>query len=107
MRKLLSAFLCVVFMAGVVVAAEVTLVKYDAKTKEVTVKDGDGKEATYKLTDKTKYVVTTKDGAKDVEYKDIEKGLTSDKSAGKMKMDITTDKDTITEVKVKRGGKKN
>jgi hypothetical protein len=105
MRKLLSAFLCVVFMAGIVVAAEVTLVKFDAKTKEITVKDADGKEATYKITDKTKFSTVTKDETKEGKYEDFEKRLSSDKAAGKMKMDLTTDKDTVTEFKVK-GGKK-
>ena len=105
MRKLLMAALCVVFMAGIVVAAEVTLVKFDSKTKEVTVKEGE-KEVTYKLTDKTKYSTTTKDGAKEGKYEDFEKRLSSDKAVGKMKIDITTDKDTITEFKVK-GGKKD
>ena len=105
MRKLLMAALCVVFMAGVVVAAEVTLVKFDAKTKEITVKEGE-KEVTYKITDKTKFSTTTKDGAKEGKYEDFEKRLSSDKAVGKLKMDITTEKDTITEVKFK-GGKKD
>jgi hypothetical protein len=105
MRKLLSAFLCVVFMAGIVVAAEVTLVKFDAKTKEVTVKDGE-KEVTYKVTAKTKISTATKDGAKDLEYSAFEKMATGEKAAGR-KMDITTDKDTVTEIKLKGRGKKN
>ena len=105
MRKLLMAALCIVFMAGIVVAAEVTLVKFDKEKKELTVKEGE-KEVTYKLTDKTKYSTTTKDGAKEGKYEDFEKRLSSDKAVGKMKIDITTDKDTITEFKVK-GGKKD
>jgi hypothetical protein len=104
MRKLLSAFLCMVFMAGIVVAAEVTLVKFDKDKKEVTVKEGDA-EKTYKITDKTKFSTATKDGSKDVEYAAAEKALSNEKAAGKMKMEITTDKDTITEIKMKRGGK--
>lgn len=105
MRKLLSAVVCLVFMAGVVVAAEVTLVKFDKDKKEITVKEGE-KEVTYKITDKTKFSTTTKDGAKEGKYEDFEKRLSSDKAVGKMKMDITVEKDTITEFKVK-GGKKD
>ena len=53
MRKLLCALATVAFMAGLVVAAEVTVVKYDKDKNEITVKEGE-KEATYKLTDKVK-----------------------------------------------------
>ena len=107
MRKLLGAFLALVFFAGVVAAAEVTLVKFDKEKKELTVKDADGKEATYKITDKTKFSVVSKDETKEGKYEDFEKRLTSEKSVGKMKMDLTTDKDTVTEFKVKAGKKKN
>jgi hypothetical protein len=106
MRKLLMAVLCVVFMAGIVVAAEVTLVKFDKDKKEVTVKEGD-KEVTYKLTDKTKFSAKQKGEAKDLSYDDAAKRLGSDKAAGKAKLDITTDKDTITEVKFMGGKGKN
>ena len=58
------------------------------------------------ITDKTKFSTTTKDGAKEGKYEDFEKRLSSDKAVGKMKMDITVEKDTITEFKVK-GGKKD
>jgi hypothetical protein len=51
-------------MAGLVVAAEVTLVKYDPEKKEVTVKEGDV-EKTYKLTDKTKVFVIRDGKAED------------------------------------------
>jgi hypothetical protein len=105
MRKLLSAFVAVVLMAGLVVAADVTLVKFDKEKKELTVKEGE-KEATYKVTDKTKISTATKDGAKDIEYAAFEKRATGEKAAG-MKMDITTDKDTVTEIKIKGGKKKN
>ena len=56
MRKLLMTLACMLLMAGLVVAAEVTLVKYDREKKEVTVKEGDV-EKTYRLTDKTKVFV--------------------------------------------------
>src|SRR4051812_29084774 len=67
MRKLALAIATMLFMAGLVVAAEVTIIKYDKDKKEVTVKDGE-KEKTYKITDKTKFSVTTKDGDKDLEW---------------------------------------
>ena len=107
MRKLLMAALCVVFMAGLVVAADVTLVKFDAKTKEITVKDDKDKEATYKITDKTKLSTAAKGGDKEAKYEDIEKALSKDGAAGKMKLDITVEKDKLTELKTKRGKKAN
>ncbi len=104
MRKLLSAVVALCLMAGLVVAAEVAVVKYDKDKKEVTVKEGD-KEATYTVSDKTKVSIVDKDGkATEGKFEDLEKRLTS-KFANKMKIDITTEKDAITEVKLK-GGKK-
>src|SRR5437764_600458 len=137
MRKLLTALTCLLFMAGLVIAAEVTLVKYDKDKKEVTVKDekekehtnksnqnttsitvkkdkkeitvkdGD-KEKTYKVSDKTKFSVTDKDGnTKEATYEQAEKRLSNEKQFGKLKLDITTDGDKLTEVKYKGGkGKK-
>ncbi|WP_439626705.1 hypothetical protein [Gemmata sp.] len=99
MRKLMSAVVVLFLMAGLVAAAEVMVVKYDKEKKEVTVKEGD-KEATYTISDKTKVMVGDKEG----KLEDLEKRLTS-KVANKMKLDITTDKGAITEVKLK-GGKK-
>jgi hypothetical protein len=104
MRKLVLAIAALFFMAGLVVAAEVTLVKYDKDKKEITVKDGD-KEKTYKVTDKTKFSSTDKDGnAKEATYEQAEKRLSNEKGFGKMKLDITTDGNKLTEVKY-RGGK--
>jgi len=94
------------FMAGLVVAAEVTLVKYDKDKKEITVKDGD-KEKTYKVTDKTKFSVTDQDGnAKEATYDQAEKRLSNEKQFGKMKLDLTADGDKATEIKYKGGKKK-
>src|SRR5262245_19269756 len=116
MRKVLLATAALFFMAGLVVAAEVTVVKFDKDKKEVTVKEGDA-EKTYKLTDKTKVYTTDKDGNKtDSTYEALEKRLSNvgktdgDKGKGKGKgkggfgagkLDITTDGDTITEVKMR------
>jgi len=105
MRKLLLSIAALFFMAGLVVAAEVTLVKFDKDKKEITVKDGD-KEKTYKIGDKTKFSTTDKDGnAKEATYEQAEKRLGNEKAAGKMKLDITTSGDNVTEIKYK-GGKK-
>lgn len=105
MRKLVLSLTCLLFLAGVVAAAEVTLVKYDDDKKELTVKDG-GAEKTYKLTDKTKIVFIDTDGvAKEGTLKAATKVLTNPKAVEKkLKIDITTDKDAVTELKLK--GKK-
>ncbi len=101
MRKLLLSFACLFFMAGLVVADEVTLVEFNKDKKEVTVKEGE-KEATYKITDKTKFSSTDLDGnVKEMSYEDALKGLSSAKSPGKMKFDITTKDGAITEAKMK------
>ena len=121
MRKVMLAVAAMLFMAGLVVAAEVTVVKYDKDKKEVTVKEGDA-EKTYKITDKTKVFTTDKEGTKtDSTVEALEKRLSfvgkdgGDKGKGKGKgkggfgagkLDITTDGDTITEVKMRAFGKK-
>lgn len=106
MRKMLFAAVVGLFAAGVVVADPVTLVKYNGDKKEVTVKDKDGKEATYKLTEKTKYLTIDKDGnKKDGDAERAQKMLASDKAAGKAKFDITVKDDEITELVTR--GKKN
>jgi len=98
MRKLMLSLATLFFMAGLVVAAEVTLVKYDKDTKTVTVKDGD-KEVTGKIGDKTKVTVGDKEGT----VADAEKSLTNEKAVGK-KYDITIADGAVTEIKLK--GKK-
>jgi len=107
MRKLVLSVATMLFMAGLVVAAEVTLVKYDKDKKELTVKEGE-KEKTYKITDKTKFHITTKDGDKDAEWTNVEKMLSNEKyvGSGKAKWDITTEGDKITSAKFRFGGKK-
>jgi hypothetical protein len=108
MRKLLLSIATMLFMAGLVVAAEVTLVKYDKDKKELTVKDENDKEKTYKITDKTTFTLVTKDGDKEGKFENVEKLLNNEKfiGSGKIKWDITTDGDKITGVKYKFGGKK-
>src|SRR5437016_11272999 len=64
MRKLLLSLACMLFMAGLVIAAEYTIVSYDKDKKVLTVTDKDGKEVTGKLTDATKAYRIDKDGNK-------------------------------------------
>jgi hypothetical protein len=107
MRKLVVSLVMVLFMAGLVCAVEVTVVKYDGDKKEVTVKEGD-KESTYKITDATKVSVVDKDGnATEGKLTSLTKRLENlDKAKGKLKLDITVKDKEITEVKMKAGKKK-
>lgn len=106
MRKLLMALSVLFCMAGLVVAAEVTLVSYDKEKKTLVVKDGDA-EKTYKVTDKTKFTRTDGKGenGKEVKLEDFEKS--AERGKGKAKLDIKTEKDDVTEITWKGGGKKN
>jgi hypothetical protein len=104
MRKFVLSLACMAFMAGLVLAAEYTIVSYDKDKKAVTLKDKDGKEVTAKLTDKTKVVRIDKDGNKTEGKLDgVEKMLGSDKAKGR-KLEATIDGDSITEITTK--GKK-
>jgi hypothetical protein len=100
MRKFALGLAALVFSIGLVIAGEVGFVKYDADKKEITVKDGD-KEKVLKITDKT----TFKRGDKDVPS---DKGLEAlgKMKEGKGKLEVTTDKDNVTEIKF-AGKKKN
>ena len=100
MRKLLLSLVLMLLMAGLVIASEVTLVKYDGEKKAVTVKEGDV-EKTYRLTDKTKVVVLKNGKAEDSTVDTAIKLLSNGKAKGKLKFEITTDKDTISELKLK------
>jgi len=99
MRKLMLSVCALFCSIGLVLAGEVTFVKFDKEKKEVTVKDGN-KEMTYKITDKT----TFKAGEKDV---DSEKALPrfEKMKEGKSKFDLTAEKDTATEIKFSKGKK--
>jgi hypothetical protein len=105
MRKLLLSLVCMAFMAGLVVAAQYTIVSYDKDKKVVTLKDKKGKEVTGKITDKTKAYRIDKDGNKvDAKIEGIEKRLGSDKAVGS-KLEATIEDGVITEITSK--GKKN
>ena len=96
MRKFLMALVAMFFMAGLVVAVEVSIVSYDKDKKEIKVKEGDA-EKTYKVDEKGKFTA----GDKEVDFAAFEKRAGS----GKGKLDITVKDGTITEAKWK--GKKN
>ena len=101
MRKLLLSAVAVLVMAGLVVAAEVTLVKFDKGSKEVTVKDGENQKV-YKITDKTKFLAVDKSGeAKALSYDDAVKGLGHPKAEGRLKFDVTVKDGAITEARMK------
>ena len=104
MRKFLLAALALFVSVGLTLAAQVTFLGYDKDKKELKVKDGD-KEKTLKVNSDTKF----KRGDMDV---DNEKGLAAlekmegnEKQKGKAKLDITTDGDKVTEIKM-QGRKK-
>ncbi len=103
MRKLLLSVASILLMAGLVVAAEYSVVSYDAATKTVTLKDGD-KETKAKLTDSTKVYDVDKDGnKKEGKVEGVAKAW--EKKAPK-KIEATVSDGNITEVILKRGGKK-
>ena len=105
MRKMLMSLVALFLMAGLVVAVEVTVVKFDKDKKEVTVKEGDA-EKTYKYSDKTKFSTTDKDGkATEVKIEDFEKRAGGKGGKGGVKLDVKTEKDSITEATWKAGGK--
>src|SRR5262245_11196499 len=112
MHKLVCAAAAVLLMAGLSVAADVVVVSYDKEKKEVKVKDGDA-EKVYKITDKTKVMVTDKDGkATEGKVEDLTRRLEATGKGGggkgrQTKLTITTDGDTLTEVKYRARGKKN
>lgn len=100
MRKLLLALLVMFFMSSLVVAVE--LVSYDKEKKELKWKDGD-KEATGKVNDKTKFIITDKNGenGKDSDLKAFEGRAEKSKNKN---YDITAKDGVISEIKWK--GKK-
>ena len=101
MRKFLAAVLFAAGLAGLAVAGEVTLVKYDKDKKEVTVKEDAG-EKVYKLSEKAKFTFTDQDGKEMAgDLAAAEKTLKNAKAAGRAKFDITVEQDTITAVKFK------
>lgn len=100
MRKFALAALSLFLTAGLLVAAQVTFVKYDAEAKKLTVKEGDD-EKTYTVDDSTVF----KAGDKEVKAAGALKRLEKLKE-GKAKFDITVTDGKLTEVKFVAGKKK-
>ncbi|MDB5311351.1 MAG: hypothetical protein JWO38_5553 [Gemmataceae bacterium] len=109
MRKLLSAAVVLVVLAGLAGADEVTARRYDKKALELLVANKVGKESVYKVTDSTKVTIVDKDG-KPIEAKATLETLAQRVKAkadkGGLKVDITLDGDTVTEVKLRSAGAK-
>ena len=101
MKKFVLAALSLFAATGLILAASVVVVKCDADKKEITVKEGDT-EKTYKLSDK----LVVKAGDKEVKSEFAMKMLSNPKAAGKLKIDITVEKDTVTEIKLAERKKK-
>ncbi len=95
MKKFVLAALSLFAATGLILAASVVVVKCDPETRKITVKEGDT-EKEYTLSDK----LVVKMGDKEVKSEFAMKMLSNPKSAGKLKIDITTEKDTITEIKL-------
>lgn len=99
MRKLLLALAVMFCMAGLAVAAEVVSLGYDPDKKEFKVKEG-GEEKVYKITDKTKFTTTDKEGKNEKEAKveDFAKRAKVKEGKKGAKFEIKADKDVVTEV---------
>ncbi|HEY1186763.1 MAG TPA: hypothetical protein VGE74_03855 [Gemmata sp.] len=108
MRKMMLALVAMFAMAGLVIAVDVTVVKFDKEKKEITVKEGDA-EKTYKISDKAKFTTTDAKGenAKESTYAAFEKRVTGKAGKKGIVLDVKTEKDTITEATWKTFGKKN
>lgn len=105
MRKFLLAMLALTATVGLALADSVTFLGYDKDKKELKVKDGD-KEKTLKVSDSTKFKRGDMDVASDKGIAALEKMDGNDKAKGKSKLDITTDGDKVTEIKMPAGKKK-
>ncbi len=99
MRKLLLALGCVLILSGLATAVEVTLLKFDKDTKEVTVKEGDA-QTVYKITDATKFVAADAAGnTRVLTYDDAVKGLGSPKAEGALTFHVTAKDRELVEAK--------
>ena len=103
MRKYVLAAVACLFTVGLALAGEVTFLSFDKDTKELKVKDGDDTK-TYKVSDKTTFKRGDKDVTNDKGIESLTKMNDNEKTKGKAKFEITTDKDKVTEIKFK--GKK-
>lgn len=102
MRKMLLALFMVLFMAGLVVAAEGFLTKVDVDKKEVTIDD-----KVYTVDDKTKITAKGKDESKDSDLKALAKAAERKGKDGKVGTKVTFEaKDKgLTSIEFRGGGK--
>ena len=99
MRKLLLVLACLLLLSGIAAAVEVTLVRFDADEKAMTVKEGEALKV-YRITDATKFYGVDPEGkAREMTYDDAVKGLGSSKAAGRLKFTVTAKDDEIVEAK--------
>lgn len=112
MRKFVLAGVALFFTVGLVLAAEVTFVSYDKEKKELTVKNKDDKETTYKVSETVTFKATIKGEEREVPFEKgvarLEKMEEGGKAKGKAKLDVETDtaKKSLKEIKFKVGKKK-
>ena len=103
-RVVLSAWL--VLTTGIAFAADLTLVKYDPQSKSLTVTDGKSEKA-YRLTDKTKVLFQDRDGHdREGTVQAAIKALSLPKAPGRLKLDLTADRDVVEILKLKMTLKK-
>ena len=96
MRKLVMSALVLILAAGVALASPVVLLSFDGK--QIKIQDGD-RENTYKISEKTTYVLATSGGEKEIPKDIAVKFLTDDKSKGK-KIEVVVEGDTVSKVKM-------
>lgn len=98
MKKLAMSVACLLFMSGVVLAAEVTLLKYDGEKKILTVKESEA-EKQYRITEKTKVSFVDKDGkVKEGTLEAATKVLGNEKAAGRLKFEIRAENGNVAEL---------
>ena len=104
MRKCLLSLFAMLFMTGLVVAAEGFLTKVDVDKKEVTIDD-----KVYTVDDKTTIKVKGKTEAKDSDLKALAKAAERKDKDGKVGTKVTFEaKDKkLTSIEFRGGGKKN
>ncbi len=106
MRKFVLAGVSLICCVGLTLAADVVFVKYDKEKKELTVKDKEDKEATYKIDDKVKFKIGEKELANDKAITRLEKTEMNEKQKGKAKMKITVEGSELKEVQFPEPKKK-
>jgi hypothetical protein len=102
MRKLMLSLFAMLFMAGLVVAAEGFVTKVDVEKKEVTIDD-----KVYKVDDKTTIKSKGKTEAKDSDLKALAKASERKDKDGKVGTKVTFEakEKVLTSIEFRGGGK--